>query len=126
MARQARTQEMALHIMFSEVLRCLRIVHAAGIVHSDVKPDNCLTDGTRWFLIDFGLAGRAGALGLVCFVSTVLRLVSGSICVVCMFPCLSAFPFCRGAFGSDMWCLPSQLGASVRAVAVRFAAQPPA
>jgi predicted Ser/Thr protein kinase len=42
------------------VARGLAAVHAAGIVHGDVKPDNVLVDGVRVLVTDFGLSVRDG------------------------------------------------------------------
>lgn len=46
-----------------DMIRILRDVHAAGILHRDIKPDNILTGGETYgpghiFLADFGLARR--------------------------------------------------------------------
>lgn len=43
------------------VLDCLAAVHAAGVIHCDVKTDNFLIDGDDLTLIDFGLAVFDGA-----------------------------------------------------------------
>jgi serine/threonine protein kinase len=46
---------------FAEVARTLSYLHAAGIVHADLKPGNMLVDGEgRVVLIDFGQACEAG------------------------------------------------------------------
>ena len=50
-----------------QVLRGLEFIHAQGVVHGDLKPDNIMVrreDGTcRAKLIDFGLAKQEGASG---------------------------------------------------------------
>lgn len=56
-----------------QALRRLQIVHEAGFLHRDVKPDNLMTglnDVERIYLVDFGLAkrvrrsGRRGPIGM--------------------------------------------------------------
>jgi serine/threonine-protein kinase len=42
--------------MVDDIAAGLRDVHAAGIVHLDVKPSNIIYTGTRWVLVDFGVA----------------------------------------------------------------------
>ena len=47
-----------------DLFEALRIIHAQGILHCDIKPENILTDGERLILIDFGASamreGRGG------------------------------------------------------------------
>ena len=47
--------------LFRQLLDALATVHAAGMVHGDVKGSNCLaTDDCRLMLLDFGLARMLG------------------------------------------------------------------
>jgi serine/threonine protein kinase len=43
-----------------QLLAALRAVHAAGVVHCDVKPANLLVDDGRLVLVDFGIAVAGG------------------------------------------------------------------
>ncbi|MBX3158649.1 MAG: protein kinase, partial [Deltaproteobacteria bacterium] len=43
------------------VARAVAAVHAAGVVHGDLKPDNLVVDGERAWLLDFGSARVDGA-----------------------------------------------------------------
>jgi eukaryotic-like serine/threonine-protein kinase len=58
--RQKLTQAEALQIA-AQVLDALGYIHANGVVHRDLKPDNIMVDGDRIKLIDFGIAREAGA-----------------------------------------------------------------
>jgi len=42
------------------LLRALRDVHAAGVVHRDVKPGNIVISGTDVWLVDFGISRYVG------------------------------------------------------------------
>jgi serine/threonine-protein kinase len=58
--RKKLTQAEALQIA-SALLDALGYIHAHGVVHRDLKPDNIMVDGERIKLIDFGIAREAGA-----------------------------------------------------------------
>ena len=42
-----------------QLLRALACMHAAGLVHRDIRPDNMLYNGQRAVLVDFGLSCRS-------------------------------------------------------------------
>ncbi|MBL4845303.1 MAG: serine/threonine protein kinase [Planctomycetes bacterium] len=42
--------------LFCDLVRAVGLVHAAGVVHGDLKPANVLIDEERPLLVDFGLA----------------------------------------------------------------------
>jgi serine/threonine protein kinase len=47
--------------LIRDVARGLADVHAAGVLHLDLKPQNVIRTDGRWKLVDFGVARLAGA-----------------------------------------------------------------
>jgi len=41
-----------------QMLNAIDFIHTEDILHLDIKPDNIMKKGNRWYLIDFGLAKR--------------------------------------------------------------------
>ena len=55
LARGPVPPEMAL-AMFEQLADAVETLHAAGVIHRDLKPDNVFVDGERVVLLDFGIA----------------------------------------------------------------------
>jgi serine/threonine protein kinase len=55
-------REQALLSFAEQLLRQTHILHARGLVHQDIKPENILRCGTNLFLSDFGCAKSVGYL----------------------------------------------------------------
>ncbi len=53
----------ALWSLLADVAGALAVIHAAGLVHGDVAPQNILLSGERAILVDLGLASASGARG---------------------------------------------------------------
>ncbi|HEY1813053.1 MAG TPA: sigma 54-interacting transcriptional regulator [Kofleriaceae bacterium] len=53
----------ALWSLIADVAGALAVIHAAGLVHGDVAPQNILLSGERAILVDLGLATASGARG---------------------------------------------------------------
>lgn len=57
------TTTTALWELLADLAGALAVIHAAGLVHGDVAPQNVLVSGDRTVLVDLGLAGARGARG---------------------------------------------------------------
>ncbi|HEX4452781.1 MAG TPA: serine/threonine-protein kinase, partial [Kofleriaceae bacterium] len=57
------TDPRAVWSLLADVAGALAVIHAAGLVHGDVGPQNILLSGSRAILVDLGLAMAAGARG---------------------------------------------------------------
>lgn len=57
------TAPAALWRALADVAGALAVIHAAGLVHGDVAPQNVLVSGDRVVLVDLGLAADNGARG---------------------------------------------------------------
>jgi eukaryotic-like serine/threonine-protein kinase len=63
LAREGALPEAVVAVVLGQLLDALGAVHAAGLVHGDVKPANLLLRSGSWphlLLADFGVASRAG------------------------------------------------------------------
>ena len=49
--------------LLSDAAGALAAIHAAGLVHGDVAPQNLLLGDHAWVLVDLGLSGASGASG---------------------------------------------------------------
>lgn len=58
--------------MALELLAVMEGMHAKGVVHRDLKPQNLMRKGNRLYLVDYGLAktGRSGRESVGGFVGT--------------------------------------------------------
>ena len=45
-----------LHKFIQDILCGISYCHSMGVIHGDIKPGNCLTDGKKTILIDFNLS----------------------------------------------------------------------
>ena len=73
--------------MLHDLATCLAIVHGAGRVHRDIKPDNCMLmlQAQCWRLIDYGISAGIGArltgpLRRCCCKSTAAPLLGNTAC----------------------------------------------
>jgi tRNA A-37 threonylcarbamoyl transferase component Bud32 len=53
---RGRLDSTELIALVDDLARGLDDVHAAGVVHLDLKPSNVLRGGTRWKIVDFGIS----------------------------------------------------------------------
>src|SRR4051812_16157103 len=61
--RATWTDPTAIWALLADIAGALAVIHASGLVHGDVAPQNLMLAGERAMLVDLGLATGAGARG---------------------------------------------------------------
>ena len=91
---RGRLEEFEAKIFITQILQALRHIHAVGVCHRDMKPENLLMDEVgRVKISDFGLSRFTGQFGLV-------NTPCGSPCYASP-ECISGKPY--NGFTSDVW-----------------------